>query len=58
LRRRGRLDARGDDESQYLAPLEAIVDEGRTLAQRRLDAYYGPWGESIDAAFTECAMPI
>jgi glutamate--cysteine ligase len=57
LRRRARLDAKGRDESVFLAPLEAILEDGRTLAQRRLDAYYGGWGQSIDAAFTDCVLP-
>ncbi|MFO1102589.1 MAG: glutamate--cysteine ligase [Methylocystis sp.] len=58
LRRRARLDAQGRDESVFLAPLEAIVEEGRCLAQQRLDAYYGGWGESIDAAFVDCVLPL
>ncbi|MFO1123926.1 MAG: glutamate--cysteine ligase [Methylocystis sp.] len=58
LRRRARLDAEGRDESVFLAPLEAILEDGRSLAQRRLDAYYGGWGQSIDAAFAECVLPI
>lgn len=57
LRQRARLDAKGRDESVFLAPLEAILEDGRTLAQRRLDAYYGGWGQSIDAAFTDCVLP-
>ncbi len=58
LRRRARLDAQGRDESAFLAPLEAILEDGRTLAQQRLDAYYGGWGRSIDAAFTSCVLPL
>lgn len=58
LRRRARLDAKGRDECVFLAPLEAIVDDGRTLAQQRLDAYYGGWGRSIDAAFADCVLPL
>jgi glutamate--cysteine ligase len=58
LRRRARLDAQGRDESVYLAPLEEILEDGRTVAQRRLDAYYGAWGRSIDAAFTECVLSL
>ncbi|QGM95182.1 glutamate--cysteine ligase [Methylocystis rosea] len=57
LRQRARLDAKGRDESVFLAPLEAIIEDGRTLAQQRLDAYYGGWGQSIDAAFTDCVLP-
>lgn len=58
LRRRARLDADGRDETVYLAPLEAILEDGRTLAQQRLDAYYGAWGRAIDAAFTDCVLPL
>jgi glutamate--cysteine ligase len=58
LRRRARLDAQGRDESIFLAPLEAILEDGRTLAQQRLDDYNGGWGRSIDAAFTNCVLPI
>jgi glutamate--cysteine ligase len=58
LRRRARLDADGRDETVYLAPLEAILEDGRTLAQQRLDAYYGVWGRAIDAAFTDCVLPL
>ncbi|TLG78948.1 glutamate--cysteine ligase [Methylocystis sp. B8] len=58
LRRRARLDADGRDETVYLAPLEAILEDGRTLAQQRLDAYYGAWGGAIDAAFTDCVLPL
>ena len=58
LRRRARLDAQGRDESVFLAPLEAILEDGRTLAQQRLDAYNGGWGRSIDDAFTSCVLPL
>jgi glutamate--cysteine ligase len=58
LRRRARRDAQGRDESVFLAPLEAILEGGRTLAQQRLDAYYGAWGQSVDAAFTDCVLPL
>src|SRR5206468_804522 len=36
LRARNRLDEAGDDEAIHLAPLEAIVAEGRTSAERLL----------------------
>ncbi|MEF3365721.1 glutamate--cysteine ligase [Methylocystis sp. 9N] len=58
LRRRARLNAEGEDETVYLTPLEVIVEEGRSLAERRLDAYHGAWGRSVEPAFTECVMPI
>jgi glutamate--cysteine ligase len=34
------------------------VAEGRTLAQRRLDAFNGPWGGSVDGAFRDCVIPL
>lgn len=56
LARRARRDASGRDETIYLAPLQQIVEDGRTLAQRRLDAYHGPWGSDINRAFVDCAI--
>jgi glutamate--cysteine ligase len=56
LSRRARRNAQGEDESVYLAPLEEIVEEGRTLAERRLESYYGAWKGSIEPAFEECAI--
>lgn len=58
LRRRARLDALAQDERVFLAPLEEILEDGRTLAQRRLDAYAGDWARSIDPAFTDCVLPL
>ncbi len=58
LRRRALTDAQGRDETIYLAPLEKIVSEGRTLAQQRLDAFNGPWGGSVDGAFRDCVIPL
>ncbi|MCC3246569.1 glutamate--cysteine ligase [Methylocystis sp. WRRC1] len=58
LERRARLDAQGRDERIYLAPLERIVEEGRTLAERRLESYRGAWSESVDGAFTDCVIPM
>ncbi len=56
LTRRARRNAGGADESIYLAPLERIADEGRTLAERRLENYYGAWNGSVEPAFTECVI--
>lgn len=39
LRRRARLDAQGRDETQWLAPLEAICASGQTQADRLLAAW-------------------
>jgi glutamate--cysteine ligase len=56
LARRARRNGEGVDETIYLAPLEAIAESGRTLAEQRLDAYYGAWSGSIDKAFEECVL--
>lgn len=58
LKRRAFHNDRGQDERIYLAPLERIVSEGRTLAQRRLDAYHADWGGSVDGAFRDCTIPL
>jgi glutamate--cysteine ligase len=56
LARRAARDASGRDETIYLAPLEAIVESGRTLAEQRLEAYHGRWGGSVEPAFEECVL--
>jgi glutamate--cysteine ligase len=54
LSRRNHLNVRGEDESVYLAPLNAIVATGRSNAQNLLELYEGPWGGSVLPAFDEC----
>ena len=49
-------DAGGADESEYLAPLEAIAQSGRPLAVERLEAYNGRWKKSVEPAFEECVL--
>ncbi|MBR1221691.1 hypothetical protein JQ557_27065 [Bradyrhizobium sp. U87765 SZCCT0131] len=46
LRRRGRLDHLGRDESCYLA-LDRIVDSGRTAAEEMVALFNGPWRGSV-----------
>ena len=58
LARRSRLDDSGQDETIYLAPLDQIVEDGRSLAERRLEAFNGAWGGEIDCAFEECVLPM
>jgi len=58
LARRSRLDDSGQDETIYLAPLDQIVEEGRSLAERRLEAFSGAWGGEIDGAFEDCVLPM
>jgi glutamate--cysteine ligase len=55
LRRRGRVGADGQDERQYLKPLEAIVASGETAAELLLARYHQEWGGDIRPVFTECA---
>ena len=56
LRARARRDADGRDESVYLDPLAAIVAAGRTRSEDLLAAYDGPWGSSVDPAFSDCVF--
>ena len=56
LKRRARLNAAGEDERRYLAPIETIAAEGRTLADRMLEAYHGPWQGSLDPIFEAYAL--
>jgi glutamate--cysteine ligase len=56
LKRRRRLNARGEDETLYLRPLEAITESGREPARHWIQRYEGPWGRSVDPAFDEAAF--
>ena len=56
LKRRARLNARGEDETILLHPLEAIADSGRERARRWIQRYEGPWGRSVDPSFDEAAF--
>jgi glutamate--cysteine ligase len=56
LWRRARLNAKGEDETVWLRPLEAIAESGRSPAQGWLSRYEGPWGRSVDPAFEEAAF--
>jgi glutamate--cysteine ligase len=51
LRRRERLDPSGNDEAIHLAPLEAIVESGKTLAEQWLDHYRGDWKGDLDRLY-------
>jgi glutamate--cysteine ligase len=56
LKRRARLNARGEDETVWLRSLEAIADSGGEPARHWIQAYEGPWGRSVDPAFDEAAF--
>ncbi|MCU0989162.1 MAG: glutamate--cysteine ligase [Xanthomonadales bacterium] len=55
LAARGRLNAAGDNETGFLAPLQEVAESGVTPAERKLAQFHGPWRESVDPIFTECA---
>ncbi|MGD0639816.1 MAG: glutamate--cysteine ligase [Roseiarcus sp.] len=56
LARRGRKDAKGRDESIYLAPLDQIVADGRVPAQHWIARFNGAWGGRVEPAFGEAAI--
>ena len=53
LTARGRLNASGDNETGYLAPLDEIVASGKVPAQRLLDKFHGEWGGDIGRVYEE-----
>jgi glutamate--cysteine ligase len=53
LTARNRLNAAGDNETGYLAPLDEIVASGKVPAQRLLDKYHGEWGGDISRVYEE-----
>ena len=56
LKRRARKNAKGEDETIWLAPLKGIVESGRAPAQGWLDLYDGPWRHSVEPAFQEAVF--
>jgi glutamate--cysteine ligase len=56
LRARGRRNARGEDETIYLAPLREIVDSGQTWADRWRAALLREWGGDISRVFQTSAL--
>jgi glutamate--cysteine ligase len=56
LKRRARLNAKGEDETVLLRPLEAIAESGREPARHWIERYEGPWGRSVDPAFDEATF--
>ncbi len=53
LERRNRCAPNGQDETVYLAPLEAVLAEG-TEAERLIKKFKTQWAGSVDRAFVEC----
>jgi len=56
LKRRARLNPRGEDETKALKALQVILDEGRSSADRLLAEYHGPWNGDIDRLFKAEAL--
>jgi len=56
LKRRARLNAKGEDETVCLRPLEAIAESGEEPARYWIERYEGPWGRSVEPAFDEAVF--
>ncbi|ODT69122.1 MAG: glutamate--cysteine ligase [Pelagibacterium sp. SCN 63-23] len=56
LVRRNRLNARGQDETIYLAPLEQTVRSGKSPAERWLEKFRGEWNESVLPIFKDAEI--
>ena len=55
LNARGKLNAAGDNETGFLAPLVEIAESGISPAERKLRMFNNGWHGSVDPAFRECA---
>ncbi|MEH3107942.1 MAG: glutamate--cysteine ligase [Sphingomonas fennica] len=53
LKARARLDAAGNDETGYLAPLREVVASGRTPADVLLARYHGEWGGDLSRIYAD-----
>jgi glutamate--cysteine ligase len=51
LKRRERKLYDGRDESDFLEPLDLVVERGTTPAEELLKLYHGIWGGSVDPSF-------
>ncbi|MCF3945998.1 glutamate--cysteine ligase [Acidiphilium sp. AL] len=56
LRARAMLNAAGEDERIYLAPLQAIADGAPTQAEHWLCRYHGAWNGDVGRIFAESAF--
>src|SRR5579863_804536 len=56
LRRRGRVDHLGRDESRHLEPLDRILDTGHSPAEEMLEKFNGSWQGSVEPAYDEYAF--
>jgi len=55
LAARNRLDAAGDNESGFLAPLQRTAETGETPADRKLALYEEEWNGSVEPLFRDFA---
>jgi glutamate--cysteine ligase len=55
LRRRNKRNAKGEDESGFLRPLDEFVERGITPAEELLDKYNTVWNRSVDPIYNEYA---
>ena len=56
LKNRRRINAKNQDETIYLAPLDVIAGNDTTVADHLLARFAGPWGGNIDHIFEEFAF--
>src|SRR6266550_6602113 len=56
LRRRGRIDHAGRDETRHLEPLDRIIERGHTPAEEMLEKFHGRWNGSVEPAYEEYAF--
>lgn len=56
LVRRNRLNAKGQDETIYLAPLEETVRSGKSPAERWLEKFRGEWNGDVTPVFREAEI--
>ncbi len=56
LAARARLNASGDTEQGYLAPLHEIAASGLTAADRMLEAYHGRWHGDVSRVYEEMSF--
>lgn len=56
LKNRRRINAKNQDETIYLAPLDVIAGSDTTVADQLIMRFSGPWGGNIDHIFEEFAF--
>ena len=56
LKRQARLNAKGEDETISLGPLEAIAETSREPSRHWIERFEGPWGRSVEPAFDEAVF--